>query len=163
MTGSSTAGFGPWSFGISPMERLARLRALRALAMLICGGPAHPLYVELLAAELDVAALPRALDQLGRLPALPAPAPRELRVARCRFAFSAPRRARAASPPRRRRPSMTTRPCIAAVLPEPVWRADGPASTFSSRNMMVIDLPAEQRRRRAADRASSLIMPEARA
>jgi hypothetical protein len=70
MTGSSPAGFGPWSVGISPMERLARLRALRALAMCYCGGPHHPLWVELLAAELDVTALPRALGQLDRLPAL---------------------------------------------------------------------------------------------
>jgi hypothetical protein len=63
--------FGPWARGISPAERLARLRAIRALAMLLCGGPEHPLCLELLAAERDEAALPRALALLDDLAPLP--------------------------------------------------------------------------------------------
>lgn len=60
-------GFGPWRDGISDGERIARLRALRALAWAY---GAFDLAAALLAAERDVAALDEALSALDRVPAL---------------------------------------------------------------------------------------------
>jgi len=64
---SATGGFGPWAVAISPMERLARLRALRALALVLLG-PEDPLGAALLEAERDPAAAGKALDALDAVP-----------------------------------------------------------------------------------------------
>lgn len=62
--------FGPWAEGISPMERFARLRSLRTIAMCMFGAHtpvAKPLF---LAESLDPAELEAALEALNRMPAL---------------------------------------------------------------------------------------------
>jgi hypothetical protein len=61
--------FGPWAPGITPAERLARLRAMRAFALLY----ARPWtdFIDALArAETDPAALDEAADLLVAIPAL---------------------------------------------------------------------------------------------
>jgi hypothetical protein len=63
-------GFGPWASGLADGERVARLRELRALALVFCA-PSHPLVSALRQAELDPAAAERALELLDALPALP--------------------------------------------------------------------------------------------
>jgi hypothetical protein len=63
------SGFGPWAGEISPAERLARLRSLRAMALLHCHSSAA--FIESLRkAETDVSVLPIALAELEKLPAL---------------------------------------------------------------------------------------------
>jgi hypothetical protein len=62
-------GFGPWVSGLAEGERVARLREMRALALVFCG-PSHPLVSALRRAELDPAAAERALELLDALPAL---------------------------------------------------------------------------------------------
>ncbi|WP_426442050.1 hypothetical protein [Bradyrhizobium genosp. P] len=61
--------FGPWSPGIDPAERLARLRSMRALALVHCRLETGFLE-SLQRAETDATALPAAFEQLERLPAL---------------------------------------------------------------------------------------------
>jgi hypothetical protein len=61
--------FGPWAVGIDPAERLARLRSLRALALVHCRLETNFINT-LWRAETDDTALPAAFDQLQRLPAL---------------------------------------------------------------------------------------------
>jgi hypothetical protein len=61
--------FGPWAAGIDPAERLARLRSMRALALVHCRYEVGFLE-SLKRAETDAAALPAAFDELQRLPAL---------------------------------------------------------------------------------------------
>ena len=56
--------------GIPEGERVARIRALRTLAHLLCGGPRHPLAVALRESELDPAQAERALELLDALPTL---------------------------------------------------------------------------------------------
>ncbi|HLG85980.1 MAG TPA: hypothetical protein VKZ79_02165 [Alphaproteobacteria bacterium] len=63
------AGFGPWVADLPELERIARLRELRALAVMYCG-PAHPLAIALREAEADPEASERALEHLERLPPL---------------------------------------------------------------------------------------------
>jgi hypothetical protein len=61
--------FGPWAVAVDPAERLARLRSLRALALLLARP--HARFIRALAlAETDPASLPEALALLDRLPAL---------------------------------------------------------------------------------------------
>jgi hypothetical protein len=61
--------FGPWQPDIDAPERLARTRALRALAGVFCHR--HQQFVEALrAAETNEAELGRALQLLDELPAL---------------------------------------------------------------------------------------------
>jgi hypothetical protein len=61
--------FGPWVAELEPAERLARLRALRALAGVFCHR--FPKFAEALrAAETDKAALAEALRLLDTLPAI---------------------------------------------------------------------------------------------
>jgi hypothetical protein len=61
--------FGPWLAGIDRAERLARTRAMRALAGVFCHG--YPQFAEALrAAETSEAELERALQLLDELPAL---------------------------------------------------------------------------------------------
>lgn len=62
------SGFGPWADSISETERAARLRALRALALVF---RAPELAQALAAAERDPALLQQALTALDRVPALP--------------------------------------------------------------------------------------------
>jgi hypothetical protein len=62
--------FGPWASNIDPAERLARLRAMRALAMTVARPHAGELIRALRRAEDEPAALPEALALLDRLPAL---------------------------------------------------------------------------------------------
>jgi hypothetical protein len=60
--------FGPWANGIPPAERVARLRSLRALALVCCAG--NPEFTDALAAaETDADALGRAYRLLDYLPA----------------------------------------------------------------------------------------------
>lgn len=64
-----TGAFGPWADHLEPGERVARCRALRALALLILG-PGHELVSLLARAEhCDVALMlaSGALDALGAL------------------------------------------------------------------------------------------------
>jgi hypothetical protein len=61
--------FGPWARDIDPAERLARLRSMRALALVHCRHEIDFLK-SLQRAETDATALPVALEQLDRLPAL---------------------------------------------------------------------------------------------
>jgi hypothetical protein len=63
------APFGPWSPDIGEVERVARLRAMRALSLLLCGA-SHSLTTELRTAERDAAAAERALAELDALPPL---------------------------------------------------------------------------------------------
>ena len=61
--------FGPWAFDISSAERLARLRGMRALALMHCRS--HSDFIDSLhRAETDEAALPVAFHHLEHLPAL---------------------------------------------------------------------------------------------
>jgi hypothetical protein len=61
--------FGPWAVGLEAGERLARTRAMRALAGVFCHH--HRKFVDALrAAETDPAALADALRLLDELPAL---------------------------------------------------------------------------------------------
>jgi len=62
-------GFGPWARDIDPAERLARLRSMRALALVHCRHETDFLK-SLRRAETDATALPAALEYLNRLPAL---------------------------------------------------------------------------------------------
>jgi hypothetical protein len=55
--------------GCSPAEQAARLRELRALALVYLG-PAHPATTALAAAIGDPTAVDRALAELGAVPAL---------------------------------------------------------------------------------------------
>ena len=61
--------FGPWSPNVDPVERIAHLRSLAALAA-VFGGSGHPLVAELRAAEIDHDAAERALTLLDTLPSL---------------------------------------------------------------------------------------------
>jgi len=61
--------FGPWARDIDPAERLARLRSMRALALLHCRQETDFINT-LRRAETDDKALPAALEYLNRLPAL---------------------------------------------------------------------------------------------
>lgn len=70
MTGHASNRFGPWSPDIDAAERKARVRSLRALALLLIG-PTSPIVTELRAAEHDREALGRALVEVDRLGALP--------------------------------------------------------------------------------------------
>lgn len=66
--------FGPFAEGIDRAERVARLRALRAIALTFARRwpPAGPLLIETLArAEHDDAVLPLALELLEQLPTIP--------------------------------------------------------------------------------------------
>ncbi len=61
--------FGPWTPNLNHAERVARLRAMRALALLLCRP--HSNFIKTLQqAETDPGALPAALDLLDHLPAL---------------------------------------------------------------------------------------------
>ena len=61
--------FGPWATNLDPAERLARIRAMRALAGVFCHR--HPKVDEALrAAETDPAALEQAFQLLNELPTL---------------------------------------------------------------------------------------------
>jgi hypothetical protein len=68
MTGPA-APFGPWAPNVNPVERVAQLRALCALAAVYCGS-SHQLVGELRAAETDRDATERALALLDALPSL---------------------------------------------------------------------------------------------
>jgi hypothetical protein len=61
--------FGPWSTGISPAERLARLRSMRALALIYCR-TSTDFISALERAETDADALPAAFNELECIPAL---------------------------------------------------------------------------------------------
>ena len=66
--------FGPFVAGVERAERVARLRALRAIALTFARRwpPPGPLLIEALArAEFDDTALPLALQQLEALPTIP--------------------------------------------------------------------------------------------
>jgi len=61
--------FGPWVPGVDPSERLARLRAMRAIGLTLARR--FPDLLDALErAEREPAALPVALELLERLPAL---------------------------------------------------------------------------------------------
>ncbi|ACA15354.1 hypothetical protein M446_0800 [Methylobacterium sp. 4-46] len=62
--------FGPWDLAISSVERIARLRALRAIAHLHAGPRAEALCSRLRDAEHDPAALPGAMAALDHLTAV---------------------------------------------------------------------------------------------
>src|SRR5690242_10477203 len=62
--------FGPWVGFLPELERIARLRELRAVSVVILG-PEHPLVASLCLAERDQEAADRALAELSALPALP--------------------------------------------------------------------------------------------
>jgi hypothetical protein len=64
------AGFGPWTAGLSDAERIARCRALRALAVVLTGRRGDQLVAALRTAEADPARLPGALAALESLSAL---------------------------------------------------------------------------------------------
>jgi hypothetical protein len=59
---------GPWEWSLDPVERIARLRALRALARVLGGPVATDLCEALRQAETDPAANATALAELKRLP-----------------------------------------------------------------------------------------------
>jgi hypothetical protein len=61
--------FGPWTEGIAPDERLARLRSLRAMTLLMYRSHGD-LIAALKEAEREADWLPRALEELERLPSL---------------------------------------------------------------------------------------------
>ncbi|MGH7089363.1 MAG: hypothetical protein ACREFQ_10740 [Stellaceae bacterium] len=63
------AAFGPWAPGLDRAERLARLRAMRALVRVLVA-PHTALGDALLAAESDPAGAERALAELDALPPL---------------------------------------------------------------------------------------------
>jgi hypothetical protein len=62
--------FGPWADGIDVAERVARLRALRAFAM-VWARPQQDFISALARAESDPAALATAAALLNEIPALP--------------------------------------------------------------------------------------------
>ena len=62
--------FGPWSTTITPHERTARLRTMRAIVSLCCGPRGEALCDLLRTAETDETALEPAAAALGRLAAL---------------------------------------------------------------------------------------------
>jgi hypothetical protein len=62
--------WGPFADGIDNTERLARLRALRAITHLCAGPRGDRLTTELERAERDVSRLPIALEALGAFTAL---------------------------------------------------------------------------------------------
>lgn len=62
--------WGPFADGIDNAERLARLRALRAITHLCAGPRGERLATELQRAEHDVSRLPAALAEIDRLAAL---------------------------------------------------------------------------------------------
>src|SRR5258708_7526351 len=62
---------GPWRPGLPHGERVAQLRALRALARVLAGPASAGLCEALRAAEGDPAALERAAAELARLPTVP--------------------------------------------------------------------------------------------
>lgn len=65
---NAAADFGPWADGVTPAERMARLRSMRALAHVYC--PGNPEFTDALAAaESDPDALGRARRLLDYLPA----------------------------------------------------------------------------------------------
>lgn len=64
------AGFGPWSAGLSDAERIARCRALRALAIVLTGRRGNALTAQLRQAESDPSVLPHALFALEAMSAL---------------------------------------------------------------------------------------------
>ena len=59
--------FGPWMPGLEAVEQRARLRAMRALARVLCGPRAADLVHLLAQAEADPTALEPALAALDRL------------------------------------------------------------------------------------------------
>jgi len=59
--------FGPWATGITPTERVARLRAMQAIARLSCGPRGDMLCTLLRSAETDPAGLEAAAAALARL------------------------------------------------------------------------------------------------
>jgi hypothetical protein len=61
--------FGPWVAGIDAVERAKQFRSLAALAAAFCGSGSE-LALALRAAEQDLIAAPRALELLGKMPAL---------------------------------------------------------------------------------------------
>jgi hypothetical protein len=62
--------FGPWVPNIDSGERLARIRSMRALALVFVR-PQRDFLEALARAEIDSAALVTALELLEKLPALP--------------------------------------------------------------------------------------------
>ncbi len=62
--------FGPFADGLTPVERTARLRAMRALSHILTGRRGQSLTDTLRAAESDPDALEQAAVELGRLPSL---------------------------------------------------------------------------------------------
>jgi hypothetical protein len=60
--------YGPWSGDIAEPERVARLRELRALVLLLC--PTGPLLATRQEAETNPAAADRALEEIDALPPL---------------------------------------------------------------------------------------------
>lgn len=66
----SIDAFGPWAASLSPCERIARCRTLRAVARLLAGSRADALCSALACAETDASHLNRALGALDRLAAL---------------------------------------------------------------------------------------------
>jgi hypothetical protein len=66
---SPAAPLGPWSPGIAPVERVAQLRSLAALAAVFTSS-LHPLVTELRKADTDPDAAERALALLDGLPSL---------------------------------------------------------------------------------------------
>jgi len=93
---SPAAPFGPWSPSVDPVERLAQLRSLAALAEVSVGSD-HRLVAELLAAERDRDAAERALALLD---ALPSPTRRRLLSTFSTVTFrSAPLKKPKGSPP----------------------------------------------------------------
>jgi hypothetical protein len=67
---NATGAFGPWVPGLSETERIARIRGLRALVLVLLE-PKHPICAELRDAERDDAAAARAPEAVDRVPALP--------------------------------------------------------------------------------------------
>jgi hypothetical protein len=61
--------FGPWTTDIDPTERTARLRSLRAMALLMYRKHGD-LITALKKAEREEDWLPRALDELNQIPTL---------------------------------------------------------------------------------------------
>lgn len=64
---SSADAFGPWATGITPTERVARLRAMQAITRLSCGPRGDALCALLRCAETDPASLEPAAAALARL------------------------------------------------------------------------------------------------
>jgi hypothetical protein len=68
---NAPVNFGPWQAGLDQAERVARLRALRALALARCRRE-REFIAALARAEHDPRELERAAVLLNRIPALPA-------------------------------------------------------------------------------------------